>query len=344
MNNNIIVKYHYDYLDGWRGIAILMVLIGHFTNFPIFSFGGMGVELFFVLSGRLMAEILFIKGTSLKEFYRRRLSRIFPALFVFVFIYFFYYFYTESNFIKFNVIIATLLFYSNYLTVLFKQGSHSLEHTWSLAIEEHGYIILSLIMLTFKSKKRYIIITISLIVFFSIINGAYQTYYLEKNYFDVYWRTDVHISSILMSAAICVYLNNNPTKIIKSYLLPIGIAGLLLNINSVPHILRYSLGTFCFAIVVNCAADLPKFVLKILSFRPFVILGIASYSIYLWQQPFMASINGSFNRTTLLTFALVTGFTSYYLVEKPSRRWINSISIHSWRSQRRFNNSVGLDN
>jgi peptidoglycan/LPS O-acetylase OafA/YrhL len=49
------------YLDGWRGLSIALVLIGHFVPVPGINLGVLGVEFFFVLSGRLMAEILFIE-------------------------------------------------------------------------------------------------------------------------------------------------------------------------------------------------------------------------------------------------------------------------------------------
>src|SRR5690242_20540314 len=71
------------YLDGWRGAAILSVLFGHFVTSQGLNLGRFGVELFFVLSGRLMAEILFVRQTPLKTFFPRRLARIYPALFVF---------------------------------------------------------------------------------------------------------------------------------------------------------------------------------------------------------------------------------------------------------------------
>ncbi|MER8439084.1 hypothetical protein NKH36_02770 [Mesorhizobium sp. M1312] len=48
------------HLDGWRGLSIVLVLIGHFFPVPGINLGVMGVEFFFVLSGRLMAEILFV--------------------------------------------------------------------------------------------------------------------------------------------------------------------------------------------------------------------------------------------------------------------------------------------
>ncbi|TIU24619.1 MAG: acyltransferase, partial [Mesorhizobium sp.] len=72
------------YLDGWRGLSIALVLIGHFFPVPGINLGVLGVEFFFVLSGRLMGEILFIERFPLKKFFKRRFSRIYPALLVFV--------------------------------------------------------------------------------------------------------------------------------------------------------------------------------------------------------------------------------------------------------------------
>src|SRR5262249_7449032 len=76
---------HVPFLDGWRGLAIASLLVGHFAPLPgVVNFGRMGVELFFVLSGRLMAEILFVRRFPIPAFFRRRIARVWPALFVFV--------------------------------------------------------------------------------------------------------------------------------------------------------------------------------------------------------------------------------------------------------------------
>src|SRR6516225_1339326 len=79
---------HLDHLDGWRGIAVLLVVFGHFWGDEHIWSGlsSSGVELFFVLSGRLMAEILFVRHSELPTFFVRRISRIFPALAAYVLI------------------------------------------------------------------------------------------------------------------------------------------------------------------------------------------------------------------------------------------------------------------
>jgi hypothetical protein len=80
---------HVDYLDGWRGGVVLLLLVGHLELLPTISghsfyTGRLGVECFFVLSGRLMAEILFVRQTPIGIIYWRRISRIFTAFWLFL--------------------------------------------------------------------------------------------------------------------------------------------------------------------------------------------------------------------------------------------------------------------
>ena len=79
-----------DYLDGWRGLAIAFVLISHFSSIQGIDFGRMGVDVFFVLSGMLMANILFVRRVALKTFYKRRISRVIPVFVVFISIVYFF--------------------------------------------------------------------------------------------------------------------------------------------------------------------------------------------------------------------------------------------------------------
>src|SRR6476661_8612041 len=74
---------HVAWLDGWRGVCILLVLVGHFVA-PLEFAGNVGVEFFFALSGRLMAEILIERRQPVGLFVRRRIARVAPATFVYV--------------------------------------------------------------------------------------------------------------------------------------------------------------------------------------------------------------------------------------------------------------------
>lgn len=69
------------FLDGWRGLALVLLLAGHFFPNRWINLGRLGVELYFALSGLLIGEILLVKRTSLSVFYWRRVSRVFPSLY-----------------------------------------------------------------------------------------------------------------------------------------------------------------------------------------------------------------------------------------------------------------------
>lgn len=64
--------------------------------------------------------------------------------------------------------------------------------------------------------------------------------------------------------------------------------------------------------------------LRVLSFSLFRKLGLYSYSIYLWQQPFYVLKNeGILSATSASILALIVGISSYYFIEFPIRTYLN---------------------
>jgi peptidoglycan/LPS O-acetylase OafA/YrhL len=132
-----------------------------------------------------------------------------------------------------------------------------------------------------------------------------------------------------MSAWMCIFVNKHRPRLSSSGLVLLFLAGIFLNLSFVPDPIKYSVGTACFALVVNLAENLPAWSLRTLSFRPIVIFGLGSYSIYLWQQPFYTySHNSGLGfRLLLLSGALLCGFASYFFIETPMRRFLNEIPL-----------------
>ena len=83
------IKKYKPYIDGLRALAVLPVILFH-ADFELFKGGYIGVDIFFVISGYLITNIIisdFQKNTfSIKDFYLRRSRRILPALFFVVLI------------------------------------------------------------------------------------------------------------------------------------------------------------------------------------------------------------------------------------------------------------------
>jgi peptidoglycan/LPS O-acetylase OafA/YrhL len=143
---------HLAFLDGWRGLAILLVLVGHFWLDAIVpGVSVLGVTLFFVLSGRLMAEILFEQNVPLPSFFARRLSRVYPGLLFFVLAVTLIFAGTGYRH-GIVAVVSALTFTLNY-AMIYGHPAALIDHLWSLCVEEHGYVLLALLALLMRARK-----------------------------------------------------------------------------------------------------------------------------------------------------------------------------------------------
>ncbi|MCG3667920.1 acyltransferase [Aliarcobacter butzleri] len=171
---NHSLKYNSS-IDGLRGVAISLVLLFHIWP-KYFSFGYVGVDIFFVLSGYLITQIIYTKLESdtfdLKEFYRNRIRRIFPTLIVVLTttLLIGYLFMFSSEFEQLGQHIkSSALFYENFRLIKevgYWDESASLKpllHFWSLAIEEQFYIFWPLLLIFLYKTRVNIVISLSIL-------------------------------------------------------------------------------------------------------------------------------------------------------------------------------------
>jgi peptidoglycan/LPS O-acetylase OafA/YrhL len=137
-------------LDMLRGFAILLVMGVHVPAYPIWStMGGLGVDLFFVLSGFLIANLLFTeyRATAHIRFGRfllRRALKLYPSFYLLLAITLLYSVLWHVP-VTARQILGEATMTQNYLAAIWG-------HTWSLAVEEHFYIALPL-LLAFMMKR-----------------------------------------------------------------------------------------------------------------------------------------------------------------------------------------------
>ncbi len=340
-------------LDGLRGIAIALVVLFHFGLFPP---GWIGVQLFFVLSGYLISEILLIEKekpfpTYLSRFYWRRSLRIFP-------LYFFYLIITSALFAatdepkSFEIDWPFLVTYTtNFGRLRVSDVGPAFGHLWSLAVEEQFYLLwpLAVYFCSLASLKRVILATIVLgpfvraISYFAIRHLGYDelagraVYVLPFTQFDAFafgaaisvWNlrnfqyprrliVAVGLLTALLGAAVILHQHFAYRAAFKASL---GYQMYLLPDNG--FIWAYSLLNLFSAAAVICAIQR----LPTVGFLRNSILsrtGVISYGIYVYHVPVLIGLKwllgGFAENHTLATFVAYAG--SVFVVSELSFRFI----------------------
>src|SRR5947207_1759718 len=150
-------------LDGWRAVAIAMVVMSHFTAVRGFSppawwtqafQGNLGVRIFFVISGLLITYLLLLEAErrgrpSLRSFYTRRVLRIFPVYFLYLGVVVgltLAGLYTDTA----TAWIGSLPFTRNFIG----QTQSLTGHYWSLAVEEQFYLVWPITLVALRLWER----------------------------------------------------------------------------------------------------------------------------------------------------------------------------------------------
>ncbi len=327
-------------IDGLRAVAILPVVSYH-SGLGIFSGGYVGVDVFFVISGFLIAGIIAREVDesrfSILAFYERRARRIIPALTVmmaFVLI-MASMFFLPADFAKVpRSALLTTLFLSNVGFFLesgyFAGGSETLPllHTWSLAVEEQFYlgfpILLLLIARFVPTHRTVILIAIALfsfaIAFKTQASGTGFAFYLLP---ARAW--ELFVGAILATATI---------PQISARLLREGIA--ILGIAAIGYAaLFYSKDTVfpgmtALLPVLGSAAlihSAPRTMIGRILETPFMVgIGLISYSLYLWHWPIIvfaeyrmdAKLTGLSSLVAICS-SLLAAYLSWRFIERPFR-------------------------
>ena len=148
-----------------------------------------------------------------------------------------------------------------------------------------------------------------------MLDGVVSSALYSQDYFHVYWRTDTHLASIFM--AVSLYLNKarggNPLVTL--------LLGILFSTSYFPSSVHYTIATAFFAHAV-CNLEVSPTAMKILSVPVLTYVGLISYSLYLWQQPFY-KLAMTYQSLWPLLPAIGCSLTSFYLIERPARSWLN---------------------
>ncbi len=316
---------HFDYLDGWRGLAIALVLEDHFVGLMVSSFdaGRLGVDIFFCLSGFLMGGILFIHRQPLTKFYKRRISRIIPAFVLFVLsIYIFAW--IDGLTFSFAELASTLLFLRTYLPVQVGIWATSapIGHLWSLNIEEHSYMFMSAIILLGLFKKREGLGLLLSGIGCLLIGWIYIKLGDSAPHSGGI-GSEVAASHILIAAGYRLIRQEYKISLPAwAPLLSLAIASVMY-LKSAPWWAHSLITPFLLSITINHLSETYQKLKEMLALPALRQLGAWSFSIYLWQQPFQRDVISLRGSAIGLACTMAAALISFYVLEQPSRSWLN---------------------
>ncbi|WP_153800380.1 acyltransferase family protein [Foetidibacter luteolus] len=335
-----------SYLDGFRGYAISLVVLSHF-NLAKMSVAFLGVTLFFFVSGLLITRLLIFEYNrhgkiNLKDFYLRRLFRLYPAL-IFMLLVSLAVIWLNHFQVIVPDILAGLFYFTNYYYVYFVP--HNLDPNyllvskilWSLSVEEHFYLFFPFAFVLFfslKNRKLLNLLTVLclavLITRIAVFITAPQAIKFDITYYTTHCRAD----SILYGcvAALLIYQHNTRwyLRLLQSKA-PLVI-GVLMLIFSLAFRNAFFQDTFVYTVqgialffVIPSLSFAYKdgWVSKVVDNKAMVFVGKLSYSLYLFHWVALKIANLYFTPYGLSWYAFVfpvtaaLSLTSFYFVEKP---------------------------
>ncbi len=346
---------HLPTLDGWRGVAILAVLCSHIRwPFPVLvqvgQYGAMGVHLFFALSGflitrRLIEEHQRTGWIDWKAFYIRRVFRILPPAFLYLAA-------AAGLGLGLHVIamdrmqlIASAFFFRNYLTETGPNSWYTL-HFWSLAVEEHFYLLWpAVLVLAGLRKARFAVAPLALLIaLWRGLDGHYQwVAALNPLLKDSVRRTDYRLDILLWGCAAALFWSEPRFREWVRRWAGSAMVGAVLAATAAclwwhPPGYLVALAILMALLPVATVARPDSWVGRILEWGPVSFVGRISYSLYLWQELFFPifGVQPTLGWLQVFPWNLAPAFgvaaMSYYLVERPFIAWGRVLQKRSRRS------------
>ncbi len=330
-------------IQGLRAIAVLSVVLYH-MDAALLPGGFVGVDIFFVISGFLITGILLREleagRMSIAGFYQRRITRLFPALFVMlaavlaagIFLL------APQDYKELaRTVLSTMFFVSNidfYTLSGYFDGAAAdkpLLHTWSLAVEEQFYIFFPLVLAFVWTRFRNLLIwLLAAVCVFGLAFSAWGAFLHPTGAF---YLTPFRVFELAMGAFVAVRAQR--TNLSQFWREALGALGLTL---IAAAFVLYGPGTAfpglaafvpCLgaALILAAGVNGDSLTGRVLSLPFMTFFGAISYSLYLWHWPVLALARHYFHgepeltvKIALMGFAVLAATASYYFVERPALR------------------------
>ena len=344
------IKYRPE-IDGLRAISVIAVIVYHlkisFFEQQILKGGYLGVDIFFVISGYLITQMILneIKITNtfnFKNFYSRRIRRLVPILSVVIIfsIPLGWKYMLPGDFMELSKSTISSIFFSSNFYFYFsgveyiKQDSllQPFLHTWSLSVEEQFYIFFHIFFyLIFKKFKKIFLPSLTLIFVLSFCFAIYGSINLEiANFYFPFSRIwEIIFGSII--AFFEVEKGSRSKNIFLNQIFQIlGVVLILISFmnfnDEIKHPSTLTLIPVLGVGLIIWFSHGSEIITKILSLKILVFIGLISYSLYLWHYMIFAYGRFQQSEPTIndklewVTVTIILSIIFYFLIEKPFRK------------------------
>jgi peptidoglycan/LPS O-acetylase OafA/YrhL len=308
-------RIHFASLDGVRGLAILLVILYHFSSslsvlgfanpaLGLLRFGWCGVDVFFVLSGFLITGVLLDTKASpdyFRNFYARRVLRIFPLYYGSLFVVFLLrlalpgagVWGSHDGMLSPGSLLWPGLYLENFAILL--QGpsvTGVTTHYWSLAVEEHFYLIWPL-MVWLATRQQIMVLAVAIAIFSIVVRALLYRHGADLD--AAFGLTPLRMDGLAIGAIASLAIRGRAGMDVivrRAWIALISGGGLLVGLLALRHTIHQSdpaLWIFAYPLVaIVTATGLlvgmgPNPVRRFLSLRPLCWFGKYSFGLYVWH-------------------------------------------------------------
>ena len=278
-------------IDGLRGYSVAAVIGVHLLQ-RFFPGGGLGVDIFFVISGYVITiglkrEFEQNGNISLRRFYVRRVRRLWPALWLMIgFCVLVGPLVGQPSLREAVLAIASVMNWARAMGLV--EPSHALGHSWSLAVEEQFYLLWPPALLFFLARPKLAVPILSGIIlaafawrFWLLSSGS------EAASVYTYNALECRMVGLLLGCLLALRVATVPPLLRKLWFVPATIlaALVLLRDPGLPLFLRYDVIALLSAWLVAAAINAPPAMALLTNNAAAQWAGSRSYSLYLWHAP-----------------------------------------------------------
>jgi peptidoglycan/LPS O-acetylase OafA/YrhL len=336
-------KTHFAGLDGLRAISALLVVLLHAArnpNFPknpwlvaVATHGGVGVDVFFAISGFLITSLLLederrLGAISVRNFYKRRAFRILPPAYAYLLVLAIL---STLNAVPVSGIdlLSAFAFFRN----LLRNGSSVTGHFWSLAIEEQFYLVWPIFFVMCRENRRRLVV-IGLLLACAPVWRQINIVAFTAPHVN-WWRADLRYDLILWGAFFAVLRFETLFPVWRQkyvnmliFIGAVAAVGISLRVyettaSGIVHVVLvpFQCVAICCGIMAVLGADAGP-ISGLLDAQLMTALGKRSYSLYLWQQLFFyGPTSEKWAWYVNFAAALACAEISYATVEAIYRKW-----------------------